>query len=142
MWQYNHYDELYHYGVIGMKWGRRKSGSSTSGIVESRRTSRLQKKVNHQKKVVESWKDASPIKDKSGNVIYSKKDIKDIHDAALNRLSKLEVKLVKSQMRDKINAGSSAVGRAFNKITGADKYQAEIEYDLNKRSKVNSAWRD
>lgn len=26
MWQYNYSDELYHYGVPGMRWGRRKGG--------------------------------------------------------------------------------------------------------------------
>ena len=29
MWEYNYTDELYHYGVKGMKWGRRKGIRST-----------------------------------------------------------------------------------------------------------------
>lgn len=27
MWQYNNPEELYHYGVLGMRWGRRKSSA-------------------------------------------------------------------------------------------------------------------
>lgn len=43
MWQYNYPDIIQHYGVPGMKWGRRKS----SGINSSKSSrSKVQKEVN------------------------------------------------------------------------------------------------
>jgi hypothetical protein len=138
MWSYNYTDELYHYGVPGMKWGHRKA--VTPG--ESFRTRRLKKAVARQEEVVKSWKDASPITDKKGKTLYSAKEVKEMSEATVNRLNKLNHKLLVSQKADQINAGASVVGKIYNKVTGAHKMQAEIELDMEKRAKVNKAWRD
>lgn len=37
MWEYKHTDELYHYGVLGMKWGRRKARSKNGKSIFSRK---------------------------------------------------------------------------------------------------------
>lgn len=170
MWTYSrNEDELAHYGVKGMKWGHRKSivgdgkpkmpfgaiggpkqpkmpsgalGGPKQPNMPSGRTARLQRKVDKQTKVAKSWDDTRAIKDKKGKTIYSESEVKEIRDAAYSKLNKLNYKLAISQKRDQINKGASAASKIWNKITGADKIQAEIEYDIEKRGRVNKAWRD
>lgn len=86
----------------------------------SKRTARLQAKVEKQKKIVDARKDIP----------------------SMERLAKLEYKTAISQKRDQINAGASAVGRLWNKLTDADKYQAEIEYALERQARIDKARRD
>lgn len=158
MWQYRNTEELYHHGVLGMKWGRRRyqnpDGSRTPAgkkrqetnptVKESGRTKRLKSAIKSTKEDYDSfdaYKD-SGVKTKKGKIVLTKNDVRDIQKATMNQMKKQEVKLIKSQYRDQIKAGSSTVGKIFNKITGADKIQADIKYDLDKRSKINGKWSD
>lgn len=45
MWEYNNLEELYHHGILGMKWGRRKSNYTSK---DYRRTKALRKKRTNQ----------------------------------------------------------------------------------------------
>lgn len=61
---------------------------------------------------------------------------------ALKKMERQEYKdFVKTRSKE-ILAGESAVGKAWDVLTDAHKYQAAIEYGLNKKAKTDSRYRD
>lgn len=55
MWQYNHTDELMHYGVKGMKWGVRRSSNSGSSSTSSssNRYKKVTKKIESSRRLID-----------------------------------------------------------------------------------------
>lgn len=50
MWQYQNTDELYHYGVLGMKWGHRKA-TYTQNKMSNKSSNKKTKKMSTKKKI-------------------------------------------------------------------------------------------
>lgn len=60
-------------------------------------------------------------------------------DKILAKNEKIKYKETIKQYRKEINAGESAIGKLYNKLTDADKYQAEIMYDQrHKKNKLET----
>lgn len=166
MWVYNHVDELMHYGVKGMKWGVRRTYTQMKASYKKAKkdaNKSFNKAYNksiaayspikkHRQANNERWNDATEkiltLEKARSEYKSAKKAFKADERskaAAKKALAKMEKQQYKEFVRKRskeILAGESVLGKIWDVTTGGHKTQAQVEYDINKRAKVNKAYRD
>lgn len=96
MWEYNYNqsDELFHYGVKGMRWGVRKSTPTSGGTKKSKKKSLIDKMSDKKKKATKK-KAKEKVKEKAkeeAQEAEKKKSVKDMSDAELRaKISRLQL---------------------------------------------------
>ena len=154
----SHYEELYHHGVKGQKWGVRryqKKDGSLTPAGRKRYSDGMSVKESDVKEAKKEMKAAKKAYNKSFNKAYDRavaayspiKKHREANDARWEdaakkaeayvnakknyKMMKKSYKQAVKEESDKILAGESFVGKAYDLITDAHKYEAV--YRVNNR---------
>ena len=148
MWQYNYTpdsNELYHYGVPGMRWGHRKAKAQLQ--VAKKQWKKANKEFDKAYRDNNSW---------LLNMQFDKKDKQKRSQAMMDAASKAEkanrkykrakkaYKMVKKLEKQKVKdlqkkyqkeylSDKSSVGKVVSKFLGTDKVYAKTMVDMDKR---------
>ena len=156
-------NELYHYGVKGMKWGKRKA-RYTSEDVAAKKTAYKQANKAYSKAFDKAyngnmgsfspfkkhrdasnarWEDAQNKAVAANKAKAEYKAVKKAFkadakakakaDRALKKLEKQQFKEAVKQRAKEIQKGESIAGKVWNALTDGHKIQAEIEVGLERR---------
>lgn len=138
-------DEIKHYGVLGMRWGHRKGGSTS---IRSKISTMKNKAIENEKATRQMNKDMllHPVHSTAAQLSLLRKNprkalfgmdteaIKELNADVKNRIDKeMEKKKFIKDYRKQINEGASLVEKLYNKYTDADKYEAEMMYALQNK---------
>lgn len=137
-------NELTHHGVKGMKWGVRRAKKTISALKTRRNALKgfAQDSYNSNKTVIgKAYDKITGAHKLHAKVLYSDASKKEriaraeqyVKDQLAAKAAKNERISSIKKMQKEINKGESFVGKAYNKLTGADRIQAELMYDSRKR---------
>lgn len=108
MWEYNHTDELCHYGRIGMKWGQHIYGK-----VKAAKTTRKRKAALAKARQAKATKKAEAEKRKS-ELAKGKLSTKDMTDTELKAaVARLQMEKQYKELYSSINPQKVSAGRKF-----------------------------
>lgn len=156
-------NELVHYGVKGMKWGKRKAVPTAADVANKRSAYKaanreynkaFDKAYNrnigsfspikkHRDASTARWEDAISKAEAANKAKAEYKAVKKAFkadarakakaDRALAKMEKQSYKEAVKQRSKEILKGESIVGKVWDVMTDAHKYQAEIEIGLERR---------